>query len=168
MTQQEKQEIVDSLNQLLADTVMFKQKAHAYHWNVTGPLFKQFHDLFQEIYEDLEVAIDEIGEQVRVLDEYPRVSLVQYEGQSVLEEPQNPPPSALEMVQELYEDNERVRNILRALQEVADRAEGQNGNLATAEAVLDFAIERQRKHDEFRYKLRSHLEESGTQTTVQQ
>lgn len=167
MTQQETQEIVDSLNQLLADTVMLKQKAHAYHWNVTGPLFNQFHELFQEIYEDLEEAIDEIGEQVRILDEYPQVSLGQYREMSVVEDPQNPPPSALEMVQELYEDNERVRNILRALQKVADRVEGQNENLATAESVLDFAVERQREHDEFRYKLRSHIEETGNETTTQ-
>ena len=167
MTQQERQEVVESLQQLLADTVMLKQKAHAYHWNVTGPLFHQLHELFQDIYEDLEEAIDEIGEQIRILDEYPQPALGDYVSQSVLEEAQNPPPPALEMVQELYEDNERVRNILQALQEVADRAEGQNENLATGEAVLDFAVERQRKHDEFRYMLRSHIEASGNQPTTQ-
>jgi starvation-inducible DNA-binding protein len=167
MTQQERQEVVQSLQQLLADTVVFKQKVHAYHWNVTGPLFHELHELFQDVYEDLEDAIDEIGEQIRILDEYPQPALGDYVSQSVLEEAQNPPPSALEMVQELYEDNERVRNILRALQEAADRAEGQNEELATGEAVLDFAVERQREHDEFRYMLRSHIEASGNEPTTQ-
>lgn len=167
MTEQERRQVEESLQQLLADTVVFKQKVHSYHWNVTGPLFHELHELFQDIYEDLEDAIDEIGEQIRILDEYPQPSLEGYVSQSVLEEAQNPPPPALEMVQELYEDNERVRNILQALQEVADRAEGQNENLAMGEAVLDFAVERQREHDEFRYMLRSHIEDSGNEPTTQ-
>jgi starvation-inducible DNA-binding protein len=167
MTEQERQNLVQSLNQLLADTVVMKRKVQAYHWNVTGPLFHELHELFQDIYEDLEEGIDEIGEQIRILDEYPEVAPSVYAEQSVLEEPSNPPPQALEMVQELYEDNERVRNIARALQATADEVEGQSSELADGEAVLDFAVERQREHDEFRYMLRSHIEQANGQETTE-
>lgn len=163
MTEQEKQDLVISLNQLLADTRVFQQKAHAYHWNVTGLLFKELHDQFQEIYEGLQEPIDEIGEQIRILNEYPDVSLQQYVNDSVIEEASNPPPSPVEMIRELHDDNERIINVLRKIEKIAKNVED-GPEMANGEDVLDFAVERHRQHNMFRYKLRSYLEASDQET----
>lgn len=61
-------ELVNALKSLLADTVALKFKAHGYHWNVEGDDFPQWHEKFEEIYEDLDDAIDPFAEWIRKLD----------------------------------------------------------------------------------------------------
>lgn len=157
MNNQDKQNLVQSLNQLLADTAVFKQKAQAYHWNVTGLLFGELHEQFGEIYEGLEEPFDDIAEQIRILGERPEVSLSGYAEGSFLEEPELPPPSTAEMLQNLYEDNERIIAVLKEIERISNEAEGENG--AAAEDVLDFAVERHRQHDMYRFKLRSYIDD---------
>lgn len=167
MTEQERQDLITSLNQLLADTAVFKQKVQAYHWNITGLLFGELHEQFGDIYEGLEEPYDEIAEQIRMLDEYPGVSLAGYVERSVIEEASNPPPSPVEMIRELYEDNERIIRVLRSIEKIASDASGEQQELAAAEDVLDFAVERQRQHSTFRYKLRSYIEGADEQGPTQ-
>ena len=53
-----------ALNSLLAGTVDLKFRAHGFHWNVKGADFAQYHELFGEIYEDLDGSIDPIAENL--------------------------------------------------------------------------------------------------------
>lgn len=55
------------IRQLLSDTVALKFKAHGYHWNVEGENFHQFHELFSDVYEDYESAVDTLAEWLRKL-----------------------------------------------------------------------------------------------------
>jgi starvation-inducible DNA-binding protein len=55
------------LKELLSDTVALRFKAQGYHWNVEGINFHQFHDLFSDIYEEYESAIDPLAEWLRKL-----------------------------------------------------------------------------------------------------
>jgi starvation-inducible DNA-binding protein len=48
----------------------FYLKAHNFHWNVEGPDFKQYHDLFGDIYEEVYESIDLFAEQIRGLGTY--------------------------------------------------------------------------------------------------
>lgn len=63
--------------QLLADVVSFYFRAHAYHWNVTGADFAEYHELFSEIYEDVYDSIDPLAENIRKLGGFPQSSLKQ-------------------------------------------------------------------------------------------
>ncbi|MEO1312695.1 MAG: ferritin-like domain-containing protein, partial [Pseudomonadota bacterium] len=47
-----KTQIVDALNQSVAETAVTTMLAQNFHWNVTGMAFGPLHALFQEIYED--------------------------------------------------------------------------------------------------------------------
>jgi starvation-inducible DNA-binding protein len=38
---------------------------HGYHWNVEGPNFRQLHATFEEQYQNLWAALDEIAERIR-------------------------------------------------------------------------------------------------------
>ena len=60
-------ELAEKLAVCLADTVTYKFLAQGYHWNVKGPMFPQFHDFFEELYEDAESAIDPLAENIRKL-----------------------------------------------------------------------------------------------------
>jgi starvation-inducible DNA-binding protein len=60
-------QVIDSLNQTLANTVDLKTQVKQAHWNVKGMNFYQLHLLFDEIATDLEEYIDLFAERVTAL-----------------------------------------------------------------------------------------------------
>lgn len=62
--------LTDSLNLVLADSYALMALTHQAHWNVEGADFFSLHQAFQEQYENLFEAIDEIAERVRALGAY--------------------------------------------------------------------------------------------------
>ena len=66
---------VSCLKTLLADQVAMYLKAHGFHWNVEGPMFAQFHEFFENIYEDVYSSIDPTAENIRKLGDYPPFTL---------------------------------------------------------------------------------------------
>ena len=42
----ERQQIVEGLSRLLADTYTLYLKTHNFHWNVRGPMFSTLHQMF--------------------------------------------------------------------------------------------------------------------------
>ena len=62
-----KTEIVEALNQSVAETAVATMLAQNFHWNVTGMGFGPLHELFQKIYEDHFVAQDDLAERVKAL-----------------------------------------------------------------------------------------------------
>jgi starvation-inducible DNA-binding protein len=64
------QRVIDGLNLVLADSYALMALTHLAHWNVEGPDFFPLHKAFQEQYEDLFEAVDEIAERVRALGAY--------------------------------------------------------------------------------------------------
>src|SRR5229473_3205526 len=62
-----RQQIAASLSKLLADTYTLYLKTQGFHWNVTGPRFHDLHKLFEEQYNELADANDEIAERIRAL-----------------------------------------------------------------------------------------------------
>ena len=63
-----KEYLASELCCLLGNLVSAKFLAHGAHWNVKGVLFSQYHEFFQEIYEDYDSAIDPTAENIRKLD----------------------------------------------------------------------------------------------------
>src|SRR5690554_5242112 len=62
-----KQSIITKLEKVLADSYSLYLKTQNFHWNVTGPHFYSLHKMFEEQYQDLASAIDEIAERIRIL-----------------------------------------------------------------------------------------------------
>lgn len=71
-------ELVQCLKVLVSDVVTMYFTAHGYHWNVEGPDFSQYHDLFSDIYEDVYSSIDPIAENIRKLDDYAPFTLSKF------------------------------------------------------------------------------------------
>src|SRR6187401_1994868 len=59
--------IVEKLGRILADSYTLYLKTHNFHWNVTGPMFRELHLMFEEHYNELALAVDVIAERVRTL-----------------------------------------------------------------------------------------------------
>jgi starvation-inducible DNA-binding protein len=65
--EQDRREIAKGLSNLLADTYTLYLKTHNFHWNVTGPMFRTLHLMFEEQYNELALAVDLIAERIRAL-----------------------------------------------------------------------------------------------------
>ena len=98
------EELLTSLKQAMADSFVLYYKAHSYHWNVEGADFKQYHDLFAVIYQEIFEAIDTIAEHVRQLDDYAPTSLTQLKSLSMISEDEDV-VSSMSMVSRLLDAN---------------------------------------------------------------
>lgn len=56
--------LAGKLAEVLADTKVLAAVVQGFHWNVKGPDFAEYHELFQEIYEDIDSAIDPTAENI--------------------------------------------------------------------------------------------------------
>jgi len=58
---------VESLNQVLADTITLRDMYKKQHWQVSGPTFYQLHLLFDKHYEEQNELVDTIAERIQSL-----------------------------------------------------------------------------------------------------
>ena len=61
-------QLIMLLRQYLANSVVLASTSHGFHWNVEGPLFSEYHDLFGGYYEDIDGTVDVIAEWMRAFD----------------------------------------------------------------------------------------------------
>jgi len=112
-------QLIATMKKVLADSFAFYLKAQYYHWNVEGPDFKQYHDLFGDIYSTVYESVDKTAEQIRALDSYAPGSFSRFmELTSINDE--NTVPPALEMIQRLSNDNALIVAGLRNAFEVSE------------------------------------------------
>ena len=62
-----RQEIVDQLNQVLADTLTLRDLYKKSHWQVSGPTFYQLHLLFDKHFAEQVELVDSIAERIQLL-----------------------------------------------------------------------------------------------------
>lgn len=68
IAEQDRIKVAEGLKRLLADSYTLYLQTHNFHWNVTGPQFRELHLMFEEHYTELATAVDEIAERIRTLD----------------------------------------------------------------------------------------------------
>lgn len=62
-----RQKSVESLNQVLVDTMTLRDLYKKHHWQLAGPTFYQLHLLFDKHYEEQAGLVDEIAERIQSL-----------------------------------------------------------------------------------------------------
>ena len=62
-----RQESVNNLNQMLADTITLRDLYKKHHWQVVGPTFYQLHLLYDKHYEEQSTLVDTIAERIQIL-----------------------------------------------------------------------------------------------------
>ena len=139
-------EIAEGLKRLLADTYTLYLQTHNFHWNVTGPQFRELHLMFEEHYTEMAVAVDDVAERIRTLDVVAPGTYKELARLSSVQEVDNI-PSGTEMVDILTQGHEQVvrtcREALKMAQEAADES--------TAALVSD----RMRIHEKTAWMLRA-------------
>ena len=62
-----RQQSVENLNQLLADTITLRDMYKKHHWQASGPTFYQLHLLFDKHYGEQAEIVDTIAERIMTL-----------------------------------------------------------------------------------------------------
>jgi starvation-inducible DNA-binding protein len=122
--------IAQSLSHLLADTYLLYLKTQNFHWNVEGRLFYGLHNLLEEQYKTLAIAIDDIAERIRVLGLSAPGSFQQFLELSSLQEATGL-ASAEEMISQLATDHQTLSEKLKGVLHQAE----QSHDVSTAELL---------------------------------
>lgn len=146
---EDRKAIAAGLSKLLADSYSLYLKTHAFHWNVTGPMFQTLHLMFETHYTELALAVDAIAERIRSLGEFAPGSYAAFGRLTSIKDADGVPP-ALKMVEELVLGHEAVVRTARSLFAATDKA----GDEATA----DLLTQRIQIHEKTAWMLRSLLE----------
>lgn len=141
-----RKEISEGLSRLLADTYTLYLKTHGYHWNVTGPMFRTLHLMFEEEYLELRDAVDLIAERIRSLGYPAPGSYSQMSNLTSIPEDDGV-PEAMVMVRRLVEGHETAVRTARDLVETAESFD----DVATA----DLATARIEFHEKTAWMLRA-------------
>lgn len=101
------QTYINRLNDLLSTYQVHYQNLRSLHWNIQGANFFELHAKYEQLYNRVQVIIDELAERILTLGSLPLSNLKDYLKNSVIEE------------NELIQDGERgIKYILSAQKEL--------------------------------------------------
>jgi starvation-inducible DNA-binding protein len=144
--EQDRINIAEGLKRLLADSYTLYLQTHNFHWNVTGPQFRELHLMFEEHYTELATAVDEIAERIRTLDVAAPGTYKAFAELSSIKEVEGV-PAAKDMVGILTQGHEQVVKTCREALVPAQEA----GDESSAALISD----RMRIHEKTAWMLRA-------------
>ena len=139
----------EDLRQVVADTYAVIGQTHICHWNVRGPSFFSLHTAFEEQYNELFLAVDEIAERIRAKGALAPGGLANLAEMAGIDEISED-ASAAEMVRHLVTANEKLLSDLR----VARDSAAEDGDSESE----DLMIARIQVHEKTLWMLKSYLE----------
>lgn len=140
--------IIDRLHVVLADSYALMALSHLAHWNVEGADFFPLHQAFQQQYENLFEAVDEVAERIRALDGYAIGGLSALASAAQMEEFKSP-MSQKDYVAALIVAHEKVTDDAARTRDAAGEAD----DLETQ----DLMIKRIQWHEKTLWMLKSYL-----------
>jgi starvation-inducible DNA-binding protein len=137
-----------SLKTAFASDFAFALKAQNFHWNVEGPNFFQYHELFGKIYEEVYDSIDDFAENIRKAGTYTPASLQRFSMLTQVDDETQMLP-AEQMLAELHEDSEKMVKLLKLVFDMSEDL-GEHG-------LSDFIAGRMDAHRKHSWMLRASM-----------
>lgn len=78
------QQVINLLNELLANYQIYYQNLRGFHWNVRGNRFFVLHAKFEDLYNEANEKVDEIAERILALGGVPLHTFAAYEKAATL------------------------------------------------------------------------------------
>jgi len=147
------EELIAATRVALANTFIMYFKTHAFHWNIEGIEFNQYHDFFGDIYEDVYGAVDPLAENIRKLDAYAPISLMQMYNYKTIEEEATQVILISDMLTALQSANDKVIESLNKVFELATANKEQG--------LANFAADRIDSHKKHGWQIRASLKKIG-------
>ena len=148
MAAKDMKQVAQALTKVLADNTVLYMKTHGFHWNITGPHFKMYHDMFEEQYTDMFEAQDVIAERIRALGELAPNSYKELLKHATMKE-NMATLSPRDMIEALLDGNEAM---IKSIREAMTSAEN-----AGDEGSFDMLVERLQTHEKNAWMLRATL-----------
>lgn len=137
-----------NMQTLFASEFAFYLKAANFHWNVEGPDFTEFHQLFERVYTEVYDSIDTFAEELRALQSYTPASLGLLSRLSAIQD-QDSVPTSMGMTQELLTDSDKLADMFKSAFVQAEEM-GDHG-------FSNFLADRQNAHKKHSWMLRATL-----------
>jgi starvation-inducible DNA-binding protein len=141
-------QVIKNLKVVLANNYALFLKTQNYHWNITGPNFKPLHSLFEEQYDDLFTANDEIAERIRSLGEKVPATFTIFNHATSIKDG-NETSDAVSMVKELAHDQEILIESLKETFKAAQDADD--------EVTIGFVVDRMSVHEKAAWILKNSI-----------
>jgi starvation-inducible DNA-binding protein len=145
----DREEIVQGLSALLADSYTLYLMTHNFHWNVKGPQFNCLHNMFMTQYTEQWNALDLIAERIRALGHPAPGTYKEFVKLASIKEVEGV-PQATDMVRHLVAAQEATARTARKLLPVVAEANDQ--------PTADLLTQRLDVHEKTAWMLRSLLE----------
>jgi len=98
-------DLVEKLNNLLANYMIFYQNTRGLHWNIKGEKFFELHLKFEELYTNLLLKVDEVAERILTLGGEPFHTFEDYTA-----------AASIKALKHVSQPGEAVRSLLDAFQ----------------------------------------------------
>ncbi len=148
MEKKASEQILVMLSRVLSNTYLLLVKTQNFHWNLVDPRFHSLHGFFEEQYEDLFSAADEIAERIRSIGQRAPGSMREFLDLSNLDESTGS-LTGDEMLSELLGDHEHLVKELRQQIKESQACED--------EGTADLLIQRLKVHEKSAWMIRSHI-----------
>lgn len=149
LSEDNRKNVADRLQVLLADEFLLYTKLRNYHWNIKAPNFTELHEFYEGQYDEIALMIDELAEHIRSLGFISKGRVQDFLELTRLEE-QDYTTKAEEQLANLIQDHE---SIIRYLRDCANDFEEKYDDAVSG----DLAIEFMDKHGKMRWMLDSYL-----------
>jgi starvation-inducible DNA-binding protein len=118
------EKVSKELNTILSCYHVYYQNLRNFHWNVEGKNFFDMHHLFEDMYNDAKVKIDEIAERILTIRQKPLANMSDYLEHSKVKEATYS-LSDEDMIKTILKDHQQIiwcmRNAIKAAEDADDQ-----------------------------------------------
>jgi starvation-inducible DNA-binding protein len=125
-------DVIQAVNQQVANWTILYTKLHNYHWYVKGRHFFTLHVKFEELYNEAGMIIDEFAERILALEGKPVATLKECLELSTIKEAKGNEKEE-DMVSQLHDDFSKIVDELQEGIEIAEQEE----DAATADMLTE-------------------------------
>jgi len=127
------------LNELLANYQMMYQNLRGFHWNIKGNQFFELHLKFEELYNDINLKVDEIAERILALDNTPLHTFTAYQKYASIKE-KSAITEGKKILKILIEDFKSLIVLQREILKLADKC----GDEGTNTLLTDYITQQEK------------------------
>ena len=131
--------LAKELSKLLANYQIMYANVRGFHWNIKGDKFFELHVKFEELYNDLNLKVDEIAERILTLGYNPEYRYSQYAEVSGLKEVDET-ADGIKDVKIIVESFGMLLSMQRSIMELASEANDEG----TASMMSDYIREQEK------------------------
>ncbi len=129
-------ELIEGLNDLLANYMVFYQNSRGFHWNIKGEKFFELHLKFEELYNNLILKIDEVAERILTLGGAPLHTFDDYTKNSTIKSAKNI-SDGKKAIESILQSFETLLIKQRAILKVSEKSSDEGTNALMSDYIRE-------------------------------